>query len=68
MPDEILRAAKAHAAMLGISLQTYLVEAVESRLAGRQGAVRRDPPLIGQPADKPIDVLTAEQLDEAMFG
>ena len=68
LPDELLRQAKRCAAAAGISLREFFVEAIELKLAPPKPKVRRAPPEIGS-ADAPrIGVLTAEQIDEAMFG
>ena len=44
-----------------MTLDQFLAEAIEIRLA-------RCPPLIGGPGAPHLSILTAEQIDEAMFG
>ena len=68
LPDELLAQAKSMAALRGISLKTFFIQAVEQRLAPERAKARRDPPVIDTPGARPIGVLTAEQIDEAMFG
>ena len=68
MPDELLAQAKIRAAVEGISLKAFFLQAIEQRLAPGKTKVRRPPPVIGNPDAKPIGVLTPEQIDEAMFG
>ena len=68
LPDELLKRAKARAALDGRSLKQLFIEAVEERLSERKAGGRRPPPVFGSPDAKPIDVLTPEQMDEAMFG
>ena len=65
LPDELLRQAKARAAIAGISLREFFIAAVEQRLSAAQGKVRRPPPTIDGPQ---LDVLSPDQMDEAMFG
>ena len=68
LPDELLLQAKGQAASAGISLREFFVEAIKQKLAPSKAKVRRPPPEIGS-ADAPsIGVLTADQIDEAMFG
>ena len=68
LPDELLTQAKNRAAMAGVSLKKFFIEALEQRLAWERKKTRRPPPAIGS-ADAPrIGVLTADQIDEAMFG
>lgn len=66
LPDELLARARREAAGAGITLKQMLVEALEDRLAGRK--VRRPPPTVGRDRGARLRVLTAEQIDEAMFG
>jgi hypothetical protein len=68
IPDELLVQAKSRAALAGISLREFFIEAVEQRLARANKKIRRDPPVIGGPKARRIGVLTREQIDEAMFG
>ena len=68
LPDQLLAAAKANAALSGISLREFFILAVEERLALGRKKSRRPPQVIGDEHAPPIGVLTPEQLDEAMFG
>jgi hypothetical protein len=68
LPDELLRQAKTLAASEGISLRNLFIEAVRLRLSPPRVKTRRPPPEIGSPDGPRIGVLSAEQLDEAMFG
>lgn len=68
LPDELLRMAKSRAALSGISLRQFFIEAVEQRLTPPKHKVRRDPPTIGSADGPKIGDLTREQIDEAMFG
>jgi len=73
LPDEILTKAKSRAALAGISLRQFFIEAVEQKLAPESHKVRRDPPVIGsmKPGSKkarPIRDLSSKQIDEALFG
>ena len=68
LPDELLAQAKVRAALGGISLKQFFIQAIEQRLAPEKTKVRRPPPAIGSPGARPIGVLTREQVDEAMFG
>jgi hypothetical protein len=68
LPDELLARAKNRAASEGVSLKELFIEAIEMKLARQSRKTRRTPPEIGS-ADAPrIGVLTAEQIDEALFG
>ena len=68
LPDDLLVQAKSRAASAGVSLREFFIDAVQQKLAPSSGKVRRPPPEIGS-ADSPrIKVLTADQIDEAMFG
>jgi hypothetical protein len=68
LPDELLSQAKVTAAMNGISLKQFFIEAVRDRLAPEKRKVRKAPPAIGD-ADAPgTKALTREAIDEAMFG
>ena len=68
VPDDLLVQAKSLAALAGVTLREYFIEALRQKLAPPAGKVRRPPPEIGS-ADSPrIGVLTADQIDEAMFG
>ncbi|HWE48651.1 MAG TPA: hypothetical protein VG273_02615 [Bryobacteraceae bacterium] len=68
LPDHLLKQAKSRAAMSGVSLRQFFIEAIENRLAPESGKTRRDPPVLGGPKAPRLGVLTAEQIDEAMFG
>ena len=68
LPDELLKLAKSRAALSGISLREFFIEAVEQKLAPPKRKVRRDPPIIGSADGPKIPDLTPEQLDEAYFG
>ena len=68
LPDELLTQAKGRAASSGISLKDFFIAAVEQSLAPRSSKTRRPPPVIGNSKAPRIDVLTAEQIDRAMFG
>lgn len=68
MPDELLAQAKSAAALSGLSLRQFFVEAIRSRLAPEKRKIRKAPPGIGD-ADAPrMLAVTREQIDEAMFG
>ena len=68
LPDDLLRRAKSAAALSGISLREFFLEAVESRLKeGKRKKARRPPPCVGEPGLPAVN-LTREQVDEAMFG
>lgn len=68
LPDELLAQAKIRAAVGGISLKQFFIQAIEQKLTPEKPKVRRPPPVIGSPNSRPIGVLTPEQIDEAMFG
>jgi hypothetical protein len=68
LPDDLLKQAKSLSALEGISLRDLLVQAVRLRLAPPRKSVRRPPREVGSKDGPRIDVLTAEQIDEAMFG
>ncbi len=67
LPDDLMRRAKSAAALSGLSLREFFLEAVESRLKETRKKSRRQPPCIGE-AGLPAVNLTREQVDEAMFG
>ncbi len=67
-PDELLKLAKSRAALSGISLRQFFIEAVEHKLAPPVHKTRKDPPVIGSAKGRRIPDLTAEQIDEAIFG
>jgi hypothetical protein len=73
LPDELLAKAKSRAAISGISLRQFFIEAVQSRLAPEKRKVRKAPPAIGEALTEEtgasrMQPLTREQIDEAMFG
>ena len=68
LPADLLTTAKTRAAAAGISLRTFFVEAVELKLEPEKKKVRRPPPLFGNTNSPKIGVLSAEQIDEALFG
>jgi hypothetical protein len=68
LPDELLTQAKNRAALRGISLKDFFIQAIEQNLAPEKHKVRRPPPVIGSANGRPIGLLTSEQTDEAMFG
>jgi hypothetical protein len=68
LPDELLAQAKVNAALKGISLRQFFVEAVQHTLAPEKQKVRKAPPAIGNTHAPRIKALTREQIDEAMFG
>jgi hypothetical protein len=67
LPDQLLAIAKARAALAGISLKEFFIQAIEEKLAPakHRKKTRRPPPVIASPR---IGILTPEQIDEAMFG
>ena len=67
LPDELLTCAKSRAALEGISLKEFFVQAIRQKLAPEK-KVRRAPPEIGSVDAPRIGLLTPEQVDEAMFG
>jgi hypothetical protein len=69
LPDDLLRQAKAQAALAGISLREFFTLAIEQRLGAKPAKVRRAPPAIGDEVNGPkLRPLTAEEIDDAMFG
>ena len=68
LPDELLALARNSAAVNGISLRQFFIEAVQSRLAPEKRKVRKAPPAIGDAHAPRTTALTREQIDEAMFG
>jgi hypothetical protein len=68
LPDELLIRARTSAALEGISLKEFFIDAVQRRLAPSARKVRRPPPTLGAPDGPRIGVLTAQEIDEAMFG
>ena len=68
LPDELLTCAKSRAAVAGISLREFFIQAIQQKLSTERKKTRRPPPAIGSPDADPIGILTPEQMDEAMFG
>jgi len=68
LPDDLFAKAKSRAALKGVSLKQFFIQAIEQKLAPENAKVRRTPPVIGSPGGRRIGVLTPEQIDEAMFG
>jgi hypothetical protein len=68
LPDELLALAKSNAALHGISLRQFFIEAVRYRLEPVKPKVRKAPPAIGDADARRMTTLTREQIDEAMFG
>ena len=68
LPDQFLTQAKSRAALSGISLKQFFIEAIERNLAPENKKVRRKPPAVGGPRAAPVGILPPEQIDEAMFG
>ena len=68
LPDELLSSAKSRAALSGVSLKDFFIEAIEQKLELRREKTRRPPPAIGNPKARRIRVLTPKQIDKAMFG
>jgi hypothetical protein len=68
LPDELLVLARNSAAVNGISLRQFFIEAVRARLAPEKRKVRKAPPAIGDAQAPRMTAPTREQIDEAMFG
>jgi len=68
LPGELLERARARAKAEGTSLNQLFTLALEEKLLPRKPSVRRAAPAFGSPDGRPIDVLTPEQMDGAMFG
>lgn len=68
LPDNLLAQAKVRAAVSGVSLRQFFIQAIEQSLAPESRKTRRTPPAVGGPRCARIRVLTPEQIDEAMFG
>lgn len=68
LPDDLLTEAKSVAALEGISLRQFFVQAIQYRLAPEKRKVRKAPPAIGDAHAPRMTPLTREQIDEAMFG
>jgi hypothetical protein len=67
LPDQLLTRAKSQAALKGISLKTFFIEAIEGKLADPPKRTRSFVPIIGGEGP-PIRRATREEIDEAMFG
>jgi len=68
LPDDLLSEAKSLAALAGVTLREYFIAALQEKISPPVRKVRRPPPEIGSADSPSIGVLTAEQIDEAMFG
>jgi len=68
MPDDLLQHAKSTAALKGLSLRQFFLNAVQHELVQAKPKIRKVPPSIGEAGDPVIKALTREQIDEAMFG
>jgi hypothetical protein len=68
LPDELLALAKSTAALRGISLRQFFIEAVQYRLAPERLKVRKARPAIGSAHAPRMRALTREQIDEVTFG
>lgn len=68
LPDALINQARSRAALRGISLKDFFIEAIEQALASEKENVPRPPPVIGSANGRRIGVLSTEQTDEAMFG
>ncbi len=68
LPDDLLAQAKSQAALSGVSLRAFFVDAVQQKLKPANSRKRKDPPALGGPLGPQLGILTAEQLDEAFFG
>jgi hypothetical protein len=66
LPDQLLIRAKSQAALKGISLKTFFIEAIEGKLADPPKRTRSFTPIGGD--GPPIRRATREEIDEAMFG
>jgi hypothetical protein len=68
LPDQLLALAKSSAALNGISLRQFFIEAIQARLAPEKRKVRKAPPAVGDAHAPRMKALMREQIDEAMFG
>jgi hypothetical protein len=66
LPDELLKRAKSRAALEGVSLKEFFVEAVEQKLTPPVKKRRLEIPAIST-GGPPIPDLTPEQIAEAMI-
>ena len=68
LPDQLLKQAKSQAALRGISLRLFFIEAVAGKLAANPPRGRRGIPVVGGADGPAIRMATREEVDEAMFG
>ena len=68
LPDELLARARSKAALSGVSLKEFFIDAIKQKLGARQAKTRKPPPAIGSARARRIGVLKPEQIDEAFFG
>ena len=68
LPDELLAEAKVRASSSGVSLRHFFIEAIRQTLAPPTRKIRRPPPEIGSSNAPRIGILTADQIDESLFG
>lgn len=68
LPDTLLMLARSRAALRGISLKEFFIEAIAKSLAPEKPKVRRPPPAVGDGKGPKIRAATREEIDEAMFG
>jgi hypothetical protein len=68
LPDELLTQVRALAALSGVSLRQFFTDAIKEKVNPQPRKVRRPPPVFGSEGAPVIGVLTAEQIDEVMFG
>ncbi len=68
LPDELLTQAKSTAALQGIPLRQFFIEAVRFKLAPPKLKIRQAPPAVGDAGAPRMAPLTREQIDEALFG
>jgi hypothetical protein len=68
LPDDLLIQAKSAAALEGISLRQFFLQAIQYKLTPEKRKVRRPPPAIGDTSAPSMTPLTRGQIDEAMFG
>jgi hypothetical protein len=67
LPDDLLKQAKSSAALAGVSLRQFFIEAVEQKLEPQKTKVRRDPPSIGPARGLRLPTVTRRMIDEALF-
>ena len=68
LPDELLTQAESRAALRGIAVRRFLVDAIRQRLELETRTLRKAPPMIGDSHTAPVAAVSREQIDEAMFG